>query len=371
MKTERPPVAITGADGFIGRNLSVRLGELGYPVLPVSRATPEGEARAALAESRVVFHLAGVNRPADSADFMRGNHDYSAWVAREIAMAAQYPLVIFASSAKAEREDSDYARSKRAGEQALLELADGATVSIWRLPNVFGKWARPDYNSAVATFCHNLARGLPIRVDDPATPLTLLHIDDLIEQWLTMIASPPAESGYFEAERSYRTSVGEVVAMVRRFAEGRTAGRVEEVGGGLARALYATFISYLPATDFSYPLAVHVDPRGSFTELVKTPSSGQFSVFTAHPGVTRGGHYHHSKVEKFLVVQGAARFRFRNVLTGAAHEVGTSADKPVVVESIPGWTHDVTNIGEDPLVVLVWASENFDPDRPDTVAMPL
>lgn len=371
MKAERPAVAITGANGFIGRNLAVRLGELDYPVLPITRDTPVDDARQALGASDVVFHLAGVNRANDPGDFLRGNRDYTASVADAIAAGGRHPLLILASSQKAV-EDTLYGASKLAGEEVALGLGDAATVSVWRLPNIFGKWARPDYNSAVATFCHNIARGLPIDIHDRTAPLRLLHVDDLIDQWLGLIAAvPPTASGVVEPKTVYTSSVGEIADLITEIAACRSMGEVGDVGTGLSRALYATFISYLPEASFSYCLVPHRDPRGSFTEMLKTPSSGQTSYFTAHPGVTRGGHYHHAKVEKFLVVHGEARFRFRHILTGDEHEIVTSATEPVVVETIPGWTHDVTNVGGGELVAIVWANEVFDHDRPDTVAMPL
>lgn len=370
MQTDGATVAITGADGFIGRNLAVRLRELGHHLLPIIRETPEPEAREALATSAVVFHLAGVNRANDPAEFFRGNRDYSARVAEAIRETGSKPLVIVSSSIRA-GEDTDYGRSKLAGEAIMLALDAAATVSIWRLPNVFGKWARPDYNSAIATFCYNVAHGLPIRIDDPAAPLALLHIDDLIDQWLALMNSPSHTTGLDEPDNVYSTTLGEVARTIRAFADRRYEGGVGAVGRGFERSLYATFVSYLPESAFSYPLVARNDPRGCFTEMLKTPASGQVSYFTAHPGVTRGGHYHHAKVEKFLVVYGQARFRFRHILSGATHEVATSAAEPVIVETIPGWTHDVTNIGAGELVAIVWANEIFDYDRPDTVAMPL
>ncbi|HEX4695449.1 NAD-dependent epimerase/dehydratase family protein [Sphingomonas sp.] len=370
MKADTATVAITGADGFIGGNLAVRLRELGHTVLPVTRGMPEPEACEALAASAIVFHLAGVNSASDPAEFFRGNHDYSTRVADAIRAAASKPLVVVSSSIKAV-EDTDYGRSKLAGERALLELGDSVAVSVWRLPNVFGKWARPNYNSAVATFCHNIARGLPVRIDDPAAPLSLLHVDDLIDQWVALMASPSPATGLVEPDKVHTTTVGEAADTIRAFADRRGEGEVGAVGVGLERALYTTFISYLPEPAFSYPLVAHTDPRGSFVEMLKTSASGQISYFNSPPGVTRGGHYHHAKVEKFLVVHGRARFRFRHILSGTTHEIVTSAAHPVVVETVPGWAHDVTNIGEDELVAVVWANEVFNRGRPDTFAMPL
>ncbi len=369
MPHEGRRIAVTGAGGFIGRNLAVRLRELGHAVSALTRETPADEAAMALANAEVVVHLAGAVRPRDPGEFAL-TQAYAAWVAEVVGDGGRRPLVICSSSVRAD-DDTDYARSKRDVEQVMLDLAAAghATTVIYRLPNVFGKWARPNYNSAVATFCHNLGRGLPIRVDDAMTPLSLLYVDDLIAQWGGLIAEPPCASGFIEPDQVRQTTVGQVAALIRAFATGRSCGRIRDVGVGLERALYATFVSALPAEAFSYPLVAHTDPRGSFTEMLKTPASGQVSYFTAHPGVTRGGHYHHSKVEKFLIVHGEALFRFRHILTGDTHEVRAFADRPMVVETIPGWTHDVTNVGDGVMVSVIWANEVFDRERPDTVAM--
>lgn len=369
MPSERCVVAVTGADGFIGRNLVVRLGERGHAVHPIVRDTPAAAMRAMVSEAGVVVHLAAANRPADPADFMRVNRDWTAALSSAITESGRRPLVIFASSIKA-TQDTPYGCSKAASEVVLLDLAarEAARVAIFRLPNVFGKWARPGYNSAVATFCHNIARGLPIRIDDPAAPLDLLHVDDLIDQWLALIDDPPGSSGITEPASVNRTTVGAVAALLRHFAEQRAGGRLLPAAPAFARALYGTFAAALPVEEFSYPLDAQTDARGSFVEMLKDPQYGQISCFTAHPGMTRGGHYHHAKVEKFFVAHGTARFRLRNVLTGERHEIVASADRPTVVETVPGWMHDITNVGEDLLVVLLWANEVFDPARPDTVA---
>ena len=371
MRSDPRVVAVTGAAGFIGRNLVVRLEELGHDVRRVTRADSKAETEAAVAEADAVFHLAGAVRPSDPEEFAR-TVAFANVVAGAVARGGRRPLVVYSSSRKA-GEDSDYGRSKRACEDALLQLGERgqATVAVFRLPNVFGKWARPDYNSCIATFSHNLARGLPIRVDDPAAPLSLLYVDDLIEQWRALIDAPPASGGYLDAGRVYDTTVGEMAATLSAFAEGRRGGQVENVGSGLERALYATFVAALPAEAFSYPLVAHTDPRGSFAEVLKTRDGGQVSVLTAEPGAVRGGHYHHSKVEKFLVVHGQARFRFRHILSGETYELETTAERPVVVETIPGWTHDITNVGSGVMVSLLWASEIFDHARPDTVLMPV
>jgi len=370
MTSDVRTVTVTGANGFVGRNLCLRLAEAGHEAIRIVRETPADALRAALARSDVVFHLAGENRPRDSAAFMRVNRDFAAQVADGIAACTRHPLVIVASSVRVEVDD-EYGRSKRAGEAAIQAIDDKATVSIWRLPNLFGKWARANYNSVVATFCHNLARGLPLRIDDPAAPLRLLYVDDLIDQWLALFDGGAVESGIAEPHDAHQTTIGELARLLQEMAEGRASGRVANVGNGLERALYATYVSYLEPEQFCCPLVRHSDRRGSFSEFIRTPDCGQVSVLTAHPGQTRGGHYHHTKVERFLVVRGKARLRFRHLVSGETVELTASAERLMVVETVPGWTHDITNVGDAELVALLWASETFDPERPDTVSDPL
>ena len=371
MPSDSRVVAVTGAAGFIGRNLVVRLREQGHEVRTLVRGSTRQDMEAALSGADTLFHLAGAVRPRDPDDFVQSVAFTNALVA-QVATDGKCPLVVYSSSRKAD-DQTPFGHATRACENALLQLGGRgeATIAIYRLPNVFGKWARPDYNSCVATFCHNLARGLPIRIDDPDAPLCLLYVDDLIEQWCALLARRPAANGFQEAGGLHETNVGEVAAILTQFVEERRRGHVGDVGAGLPRALYATFIAALPAEAFSYELTAHTDPRGSFTEILKTRAGGQVSVLTAGPGVTRGGHYHHTKIEKFVVVHGEGRFRFRHILSGESFEMTATAARPMVVETIPGWTHDITNTGDGMLVSLLWASEVFDPARPDTVIMPL
>ena len=363
-------IVITGADGFIGKNLAVRLTERGHDIMPITRGTTPADARSALASCAVVFHLAGVNRPTDPSGFIRDNRDFTAWLAETIAKGGRHPLVVFASSARAP-DDSDYGSSKRAAEDALLAIGHSASVSIWRLPNIFGKWARPHYNSVVATFCHQCALGQPVRIDDPAAPLTLCYIDDLIDEWIALLDDPAPSPGFATPRTAWTLTVGELAALIEGMADDRRRGRIGPVAAGVQRALFATFMSHIPEQDFATLLSPHRDARGSFAELLRNSLCGQMSVLTAHPGVTRGGHYHHSKVERFVVVHGRARIRFRQIVSGATHEVMTSGEAPTIVETVPGWTHDITNVGDGELVTLIWANEPFDPERPDTFALPL
>ena len=364
-------IVITGADGFIGRNLAVRLGELGYAdVLGVTRQTSPDDLREALDGAGFVFHLAGDNRPRDTSEFVTGNAGLTAELCTALARANSRAPVVFASSTQA-LLDNPYGQSKRAAEETLLAhgARQGVPVYLFRLTNVFGKWARPNYNSAVATFCHNLARGEPIQIHDPAAPLSLIYVDDVLDAFVGLLLAPDTPAGFIEAGPIYDTTVGELAQTLRGFAESRTTLITGRVGVGLPRALHATYLSYLPPASFAYEVPRHADPRGVFVEMLKTPDCGQFSYFTAHPGITRGEHYHHSKTEKFLVIQGTARFGFRHIVTGERHTLVTKGSEARIVETVPGWTHNITNIGEDELIVMLWGNERFDPAKPDTFAM--
>lgn len=359
---------ITGADGFIGRNLRVVAQERGHEVAAFSRATPRGDLARMVATADAVAHLAGANRPPSQEGFERDNSALAEELAAALrAAGGARRAVAFASSTQA-AEANPYGRSKAAAENALLDVADIADVAIFRLPNVFGKWSRPYYNSVVATFCHQAARGQPLSVKDPAAPLKLVYIDDVVSGLLDTLECPPKEAARLEVVPVYRSTVGEIAAIISEIAVGRTQLRVPNAGDGLERSLYATFLSFLPNDAFSYQLPQYGDARGRFVEAVKTRAAGQVSFFTQSPGQQRGGHYHHSKSEKFLVVKGRARFRFRHLLTGERVDTDADAEAPCIVDTVPGWTHDVVNLGNGELVVLVWANEVFDRARPDTVA---
>lgn len=363
-------VLVTGADGFIGRNLSVVLGEhKEFEVLPVTRATPLDALARLAAQADAVIHLAGVNRPHDPLEFALGNADFTARLCAALLATGRSIPVAFASSTQAER-DNPYGLSKRQAEEHLADYGrrSDAPVALYRLANVFGKWSRPDYNSAVATFCYNIARDLPIRIDDPSAQVRLLYVDDVVAEFMRFLGDPGEGVRFTNVGPLYTTTVGELARQVEVFRGVRDSLVTERVGTGLVRALYATYVSFLPPEAFSYSVPKYGDARGVFVEMLKTPDCGQFSFFTAHPGITRGGHYHHTKSEKFLVIKGRARYRFRHVLTGETYEVESRGEEPLIVETIPGWAHDITNIGDDELVVMLWANEIFDRQKPDTVA---
>jgi UDP-2-acetamido-2,6-beta-L-arabino-hexul-4-ose reductase len=259
--------------------------------------------------------------------------------------------------------------SKLAAEEALVALARDtcSPVYLYRLPNVFGKWSRPNYNSAVATFCHNIVNDLPIQINDPASPVRLVYVDDVVKDFLHLIDGRPAGVVRPEVSPVYTITVVELAEQIRAFKASRESMLTEAVGAGLTRALYSTYLSFLQPEQFSYAVPVHADTRGRFVEMLKTKDSGQFSFFTAHPGITRGGHYHHTKNEKFLVIQGKARFGFRHVVTGETSELFTDGERPEIVETVPGWSHDITNVGENEMIVMLWANEIFDRQHPDTI----
>jgi UDP-2-acetamido-2,6-beta-L-arabino-hexul-4-ose reductase len=364
-------ILITGADGFIGTNLRVHLREAGHQdVICITRDSSSEALNTGLAVADFVFHLAGVNRPKTEDEFIQGNQKFTEQLCEALLASGRPTPVVFSSSAQA-AQDNPYGQSKLAAEAALLRYAQatGAPLFIFRLTNVFGKWARPNYNSAVATFCHNIARGLPISINDPAAKLRLIHIDDLVETFLRCLSLSGSRTGYVEADPVYETTVGEVANIIRGFSDSRSTLLTPPVGVGLGRALYATYVSYLPVALFSYKVPQYRDSRGSFAEVLKTPDCGQFSYFTAGPGITRGEHYHHSKTEKFVVIQGAARFCFRQIETGEFHDIVVRGGEGTIVETVPGWAHDITNIGSNELIVMLWANEIFDRARPDTIAM--
>ena len=363
-------VLITGSNGFIGRNLMVRLGELaGFDAIGFDREDSLDDLAERVGRADGVVHLAGINRPDDVKEFAEGNVDLTVRLCELIAATGRTIPLIISSSIQAELVNP-YGQSKRGAEVACEALAEktGNPVAIYRLPGVFGKWCRPNYNSVVATFCHNIANDLPIKVNDPAVALNLVYVDDVVSEFIRALESMPSGLCRGEVGPVYGITLGELAAQIEAFKNCRGALVSERVGTGLVRALYATYVSYLPPIKFAYDLPAYSDERGVFVEMLKTQDSGQFSFFTAQPGITRGGHYHHTKTEKFLVIKGAARFGFRHIMTDERYEVFCSGDKPQVVETVPGWTHDITNVGGEEMVVMLWANEIFDRSRPDTIA---
>ena len=366
-------VLITGANGFVGKNLQLHLAEReDIEVLLFTRDHTQIDLESLVSDADVVFHLAGINRPQDPAEFKQGNTDLTKALCDALQKAKSVAPVIYSSSIQAVA-NNPYGDSKRAAEDILLdyEKESGEPVYIYRLANVFGKWASPNYNSAVATFCHNLSQGLPIQVNDPSAKINLVYIDDVVASFLKVMDGQIEQSGFVEVEQQYHISVGELADQIQSFKGSRDNLITEDVGSGLVRALYSTYVSYLEPKQFSYQVPRYGDERGVFVEMLKTKGAGQFSFFTAHPGITRGGHYHHTKTEKFLVIKGRACFHFRHMFTGEFYELHTDGEQPEIVETVPGWTHDITNEGDDEMVVMLWANEIFDREHPDTYAKPV
>ena len=362
-------ILVTGAHGFMGKNLTAELTNQGYgEILAVTRTTAPETLDEYCRVADFVFHLAGVNRPKEEAEFREGNVDFTALLLSLLAKHDNRCPVMLASSIQAER-DNPYGQSKQAGETLVVRHGQetGAPVYVYRFPNVFGKWCRPNYNSAIATFCHNMARDLPIQVNDPSVRLSLVYIDDVVQELLKALAGQPTRDGaYCSVPVVHAKTLGEIVSLLQMFQSSREARMIPDQGDPFTRKLYSTYLSYLPEDQFSYPLTMNADGRGSFSEFLKSPERGQVSVNVARPGITKGNHWHHTKNEKFLVVSGQAVIRFRNVGQAEVVEYHVSGDQLEVVDIPPGYTHHIENVGQTDLVTIMWANELFDPERPDT-----
>ena len=366
-------VLITGANGFVGKNLIAHLQERkDIEVLRFCREDDIVSLDSLVSKVDFIFHLAGVNRPQHVEEFKVGNADLTHALCTAIESCGRKVPVLYTSSIQAESGNA-YGDSKREAEEALLKLSAtiGNQVHLFRLPNVFGKWARPNYNSAVATFCHNIASNLPININDADAKISLVYIDDVIKTFISAMDGAQFANPFVQVEPNYSITVGELSAQLYAFKNSRESMITERVGAGLVRALYSTYLSYLPPEEFTYEVPKYGDARGVFVEMLKTKDSGQFSYFTAHPGITRGGHYHHTKTEKFLVISGKACFRFRHIVSGEFYELFTDGVTPKLVETVPGWSHDITNVGETEMIVMLWANEIFDRELPDTYTMPV
>ena len=362
-------VLVTGSKGFIGKNLVLRLIEHSdIEVITFSRGDANSSLRNALALADAVIHLAGENRPESPDAFEQVNVGLTRQICNDLRVLRRSVPVLLASSSQAEFDNS-YGRSKLEAEQAVEQLAhdNGNPVAIFRLPGVFGKWCKPNYNSVVATFCYNKANDLPIQISETNECIRLVYVDDVVIAFLNFCTS--TWSGLLRplVEPEYSISLVELSQQIDAFKNCRTTLVSERVGTGLKRALYATYVSYLPKDKFAYEVPTYLDERGIFVEVLKTPDTGQFSYFSINPGNTRGGHYHHTKTEKFLVIKGKARFGFRHMLTNEVFHIFTDGAKPQLVDSVPGWTHDIKNIGEDEVLVMLWASEIFNLTNPDTI----
>lgn len=366
-------ILVTGSNGFIAKNLIQFLSEkTEVEILKVHRESSEQELKESILSADWIVHLAGINRPLNESEFIEGNVTLTEKITQTLREEHKLTPIILSSSIQADR-DNAYGKSKLGGEQALEQLHEeqGNPVYICRLANVFGKWSRPNYNSAVATFCHNVANDLPLQINDANAIIRLVYIDDVVETFWNIINGSVSVDQTFQIQPEYQITVGDLAKTLNGFKASRDTLITDQVGTGLTRALYSTYLSFLKPEQFDYSVPKYGDARGVFVEMLKTPDAGQFSYFTAHPGITRGGHYHHTKTEKFLVIKGKALFKFKHVVTGEFYELETQGDEPRIVETVPGWTHDITNIGNDEMIVMLWANEIFDRNKPDTYAMPI
>ena len=362
-------VLVTGSGGFIGKNLIEKLSHFER----VETMTFEKEdsidslAKKVIA-SDFIFHLAGINRPKNKEEFYKGNSDLTQIITDLVKENNKNIPILMTSSVQVEYEN-DYGKSKRQGEIALETYAEetGNVVYIYRLPNVFGKWSQPNYNTVIATWCYNITHELPIEINDENYKMNLVYIDDVVNHFVRHL-DENGKSGvnYGEISPVYNKSLGEIRDLLYKFKESRENLLMPKVGRGFERALYATYLSFLPTDQFSYELKGYEDERGTFYEFVKTIDSGQFSISTTAPGITRGNHYHNTKNEKFLVIKGEASIKHRQIHGNKIIEYKVSDKKMEVVEMIPGYTHDITNIGDSEMVLLLWANETFDRENPDT-----
>ncbi|MCR4738981.1 MAG: capsular polysaccharide biosynthesis protein CapF [Lachnospiraceae bacterium] len=360
---------VTGAKGFIGKNLIAELKNRGYEdILPYEIDTDPDLLDVYTKECDFVFHLAGVNRPKDPSQYMEGNFGFTSILLDSLRKNGNKAPVLITSSIQAELSNP-YGESKKAGEDLLLRYSEenGVKVIIYRLQNVFGKWSRPNYNSAVATFCHNIARGLEIKVNDPETVLKLVYIDDVVNEFINALEGRENSLGDFCMIPVIHTvKLGRVAELIKSFDALRENLVLPDFSDEFTKKLFSTYLSFLPPDDFSYPLKMKADNRGSFTEFLRSKAGGQIAVNVAKPGITKGNHWHHTKLEKFLVVKGRGCLQFRDYDTDEIIEYHVSGENLNVVDIPPGYVHCIINEGDEDLITVIWANEPFDPDHPDT-----
>jgi len=361
-------VLVTGSAGFIGKNLVERLSRIeDVEILKYDKSTKEDVLTSHIQNAEFIFHLAGVNRPENVEEFYKGNSELTQKITQDLEKLGKSTPILISSSTQAEK-DNDYGKSKLGSEVALKTYSEkcAAPIFIYRLPNVFGKWCKPNYNSVVATWCHNITHDIPLQVNDKDFVLTLVYIDDVVESFVSHLKD---KSSNFTCHvgTTYQKSLGEISNLLEQFKENRTSLVVPSVGTGFERALYGTYLSYLPTDKFSYELKGHSDERGTFYEILKTLDSGQFSISTTKPGeIIRGNHYHNTKNEKFLVVKGKAILELRDINSDEVITYKVSDEKMEIVEMIPGYTHNIMNISDEEMILLIWANEAYNPDKPDT-----
>lgn len=362
-------ILVTGSQGFVGKNLIIELRNQGFEnIFEYDIDTPESDLKRFTGECNFVFHLAGVNRPQNQDEFMQGNFGFTSILLDLLKKNNNKSPILITSSTQATLNNA-YGESKKAGEDLMFEYSKttGVPVYVFRLTNVFGKWCRPNYNSAVATFCHNTANNLALQINDRNTLLKLIYIDDVISSFISVLKNGTSETEtHLFVNPQYEITLGDIADLLKSFKDSRENLQVPDMKDGFEKKLYSTYLSYLPVNEFSYFLKMNVDDRGSFTEFLKTKERGQVSVNISKPHITKGNHWHHSKNEKFLVVSGKGVIRFRKINTSEVIEYFVSGEKMEVVDIPVGYTHNIENLGDEDMVTIMWANEAFDKNKPDT-----
>lgn len=361
-------ILITGSNGFIAKNLIAALNRNSdYELLLFNRNSSLNKLETFIKTADFIIHLAGINRPENIDEFYQGNTDLTR-ILINLSEKHERNIPILLASSTQVIKDNDYGKSKLAAEELVQIYGQNNNVPIfiYRLPNVFGKWCRPNYNSVIATWCYNSTHDLSIQINDRNTVLTLVYIDDVVTSFMTCLSSNTQEKKFVDVKPVYEKTLGEIESLLTQFKLSRESLLIPKVGCGFERALYATYLSYLPTNNFSYELNGHSDTRGTFYEILKTIDSGQFSISTTQPGITRGNHYHDTKNEKFLVIKGEALIELRHILTNEIIKYSVSEKKMQIVEMVTGYTHNITNISDTEMILLIWANEVFNPDHPDT-----
>jgi UDP-2-acetamido-2,6-beta-L-arabino-hexul-4-ose reductase len=362
-------ILVTGAKGFVGKNLVLELKNRGYiNVFEYDIDSDPNLLDVFAKECEFVLHLAGVNRPQNESEFMEGNFGFSSILLEKLKQNNNKAPILITSSIQAEL-DNPYGKSKKAGEDLIFKYGKDIDIKtlVYRLPNVFGKWCKPNYNSAVATFCNNIANNVDITVNDPSVLMNLVYIDDVVNEFIGALNGNEHKEGEFcFIPTTHKVKLGEIVDLLYSFKESRTNLLIPNMADEFTKKLYATYLSYLPKNEFSYPLKMNIDNRGSFTEFLKTKEKGQVSVNISKPYITKGNHWHHTKNEKFLVVSGSGVIRFRKPDDDEIIEYFVSGEKLEVVDIPTGYTHNIENLGECDMVTIMWVNEIFDPNKPDT-----
>lgn len=365
-------ILVTGANGFVGKNLIATLEQYEeYTVLPITRAHSSNDLKAAIDEADFIFHLAGANRPKTEAGYTEDNVNFTESIVQHLIYSNKSTPIVLSSSIQA-TNGSPYGNSKSEAENLIFAYGEkmSAEVYVYRLPNLFGKWSKPNYNSVIATFCHHLSRNQEIVVNDPTVELTFVYIDDLISEFLNALQLHPTKNNQFcKVEPEYQVRLGSIVQLLQSFKSSRENRELPNFADAFTKKLYSTYLSFLPTNDFKYPLLTHSDHRGSFTEFTRSLSGGQVSINVSKAGITKGEHWHHTKNEKFLVVTGQGVIRFRDYYSDEIIEYEVSGETLEVVDIPPGYTHSIVNTGDVDMVTVMWVNEMFNPTHPDTFSL--